>query len=67
LTRTSALHSPLEDVIEVDVAVVGAGITGALTAHLLTVDGKEVALVEMGGSARERLGTLPPSSPWGRV
>jgi glycine/D-amino acid oxidase-like deaminating enzyme/nitrite reductase/ring-hydroxylating ferredoxin subunit len=37
----------LEGDIEVDVAVVGAGITGVTVAHLLKREGKSVALLEM--------------------
>jgi glycine/D-amino acid oxidase-like deaminating enzyme/nitrite reductase/ring-hydroxylating ferredoxin subunit len=37
----------LEGGIEVDVAVVGAGITGVTVAHLLKREGKSVALLEM--------------------
>ena len=37
----------LEGDIEVDVAVVGAGITGVTVAHLLKQEGKSVALLEM--------------------
>jgi glycine/D-amino acid oxidase-like deaminating enzyme/nitrite reductase/ring-hydroxylating ferredoxin subunit len=37
----------LEGDIEVDVAVVGAGITGVAVAHLLKREGKSVALLEM--------------------
>ena len=37
----------LEGDIEVDVAVVGAGITGVAVAHLLKGEGKSVALLEM--------------------
>jgi glycine/D-amino acid oxidase-like deaminating enzyme/nitrite reductase/ring-hydroxylating ferredoxin subunit len=47
-TNERPVSPSLEDDLEVDVAVVGAGITGALTAHLLKVEGKAVALVEMG-------------------
>ena len=39
---------PLEDDVEVDVAIVGAGITGVSVAHLLAGAGKRVALLELG-------------------
>jgi glycine/D-amino acid oxidase-like deaminating enzyme/nitrite reductase/ring-hydroxylating ferredoxin subunit len=39
----------LEGDIEVDVAVVGGGITGVTVAHLLKTEGKRVALLEMRG------------------
>ena len=39
--------SALEGDIEVDVAVIGAGITGVTVAHLLKREGKSVALLEM--------------------
>ena len=39
---------PLEDDIAVDVAIVGAGITGVSVAHVLAGEGKRVALLELG-------------------
>jgi glycine/D-amino acid oxidase-like deaminating enzyme len=39
---------PLEEDVEVDVAIVGAGITGVSVAHLLAGAGKRVALLELG-------------------
>lgn len=39
---------PLEDDIAVDVAIVGAGITGVSVAHVLAGAGKRVALLELG-------------------
>src|SRR6187401_2807913 len=44
-TRFSSLASTLD----VDVAVIGAGITGVTTAHLLKQAGKTVGLIEMNG------------------
>ncbi|MEH7417864.1 FAD-dependent oxidoreductase [Neobacillus drentensis] len=40
---------PLEQDISVDVAIVGAGITGITAAYLLTKEGRKVALLEAGG------------------
>ena len=47
----------LEGDIEVDVAVVGAGITGVAVAHLLKREGKSVALSRCAGSVWERQAT----------
>jgi glycine/D-amino acid oxidase-like deaminating enzyme len=47
----------LDGDLEVDVAVVGGGITGVTTAFLLKRAGKRVALLEMKGSRAERRAT----------
>ena len=47
-TSTAAAFPRLEGTVEVDVAVVGAGITGVTAAYLLKQAGKRVALVEGG-------------------
>jgi glycine/D-amino acid oxidase-like deaminating enzyme/nitrite reductase/ring-hydroxylating ferredoxin subunit len=46
-TTPATAYPTLEDEVEVDVAVVGAGITGVMTAWLLKREGRRVALVEM--------------------
>src|SRR4029453_4383732 len=40
-------YPALEGNVEVDVVVIGAGITGLMTAWLLKAEGRRVALVEM--------------------
>jgi glycine/D-amino acid oxidase-like deaminating enzyme/nitrite reductase/ring-hydroxylating ferredoxin subunit len=47
-TAESDDHPALEGDVEVDVAVVGGGITGVTVAHLLKREGKTVALLELG-------------------
>jgi glycine/D-amino acid oxidase-like deaminating enzyme len=49
-------YPQLEGDIEVDIAVVGAGITGITTAYLLKQAGKRVALLEMKRVARGATG-----------
>jgi glycine/D-amino acid oxidase-like deaminating enzyme/nitrite reductase/ring-hydroxylating ferredoxin subunit len=46
-TTPETAYPALEDRVEVDVVVVGAGITGVTTAWLLKREGRRVALVEM--------------------
>jgi glycine/D-amino acid oxidase-like deaminating enzyme/nitrite reductase/ring-hydroxylating ferredoxin subunit len=46
-TTPETAYPPLEDEVDVDVAVIGAGITGVMTAWLLKREGRRVALVEM--------------------
>ena len=45
----AGVYSPLAETVDVDVAVIGAGITGVTAAHLLKKAGKTVALVEAAG------------------
>jgi ribulose 1,5-bisphosphate synthetase/thiazole synthase len=40
------VYPPLESTIDVDVAVIGAGITGLTAAYLLTREGRSVAVVD---------------------
>jgi len=47
LEHAAAAYPPLSDDLDVDVAVIGAGITGVTAAHLLKQAGKTVALLEM--------------------
>ena len=49
LERAKAGYPPLSTTVAVDVAVIGAGITGVTAAHLLKRAGKTVALVEAAG------------------
>ena len=46
LEHAATRYPPLDGALEVDVAVVGAGITGATTAFLLAREGRSVALLE---------------------
>ena len=45
-TYSIASHAPLLEVIDVDVVIVGAGITGLTTAFLLAEEGRSVAVIE---------------------
>ena len=49
-------YPSLQDALEVDVAVIGAGITGVTAAYLLAQHGTSVALVERGGVAHGATG-----------
>ena len=46
LEHADVRYPPLHDELEVDVAVIGAGITGVTAAYLLAQAGTSVALVE---------------------
>src|SRR5690606_5583065 len=45
-TPTRAFHAPLREKVDIDVVVVGGGITGITAAHLLKQRGLRVALLE---------------------
>src|SRR5689334_12109087 len=45
-TAPTSRHPPLKKDLEVDVAVIGGGITGLTTAHMLQQDGATVAVLE---------------------
>lgn len=45
-TYTAGVYAMLEDKIKVDVAIIGAGITGLTTAYLLKKAGKTVAVID---------------------
>jgi glycine/D-amino acid oxidase-like deaminating enzyme/nitrite reductase/ring-hydroxylating ferredoxin subunit len=55
-TTPSTTHPPLRSDLRVDVAVVGAGITGITAAYLLKKAGKKVALLERGRAAMAETG-----------
>jgi glycine/D-amino acid oxidase-like deaminating enzyme/nitrite reductase/ring-hydroxylating ferredoxin subunit len=61
-TTPQIAYQALEGDVEVDVVVVGAGITGLMTAWLLKCEGRRVALVEMrraaGGTTGNTTGKL---------
>ena len=56
LEPARTVYPPLSGMVEVDVAVVGAGITGVTAAHLLKRAGRTVALVETAGIAHGATG-----------
>ena len=56
LEHADVRYPPLQDELEVDVAVIGAGITGVTAAYLLAQHGTSVALVERGGVAHGATG-----------
>ena len=62
VASTADLELPrLEGDLEVDVAVLGAGITGITAARRLKLEGKTVALVEARRVVRGRPASRPPS------
>lgn len=56
-------REPLNRNLRTDVAVIGAGITGILTAYKLQKTGKEVVLLEANRIASGQTGKQPQKSP----